>query len=88
MILNHLNKGNGKRSYHGLKQTLDRDKSVTFPYGKTVSPSFLQEQLTFDFGYQQETISLQNQSSNFNLLSMPRVKRSYHGLKQTLDRGK
>ena len=30
----------------------------------------------------------QNLSYNFNLLSMPRVKRSDHGLKQTLDRDK
>ena len=44
--------------------------------------------LTFDLRYQQETRSPQNQSYNFNLLSMPRVKRFYHGLKQTLDRGK
>ena len=46
------------------------------------------KKLTSDFGYQQETRSPQNQSSNLNLLSMPRVKRSYHGLKTTLDRGK
>ena len=46
------------------------------------------KKLTSDFGYQQETRSPQNQSPNLNLLSMPRVKRSYNGLKQTLDRGK
>ena len=46
------------------------------------------KKLTSDFRYQQETRSPQNQSSNLNLLSMLRVKRSYHGLKQTLDRGK
>ena len=44
--------------------------------------------LTFDLSYQQETRSPQNQSYNFNLLSMPRVKRPYHGLRQTLDHGK
>ena len=46
------------------------------------------KKLTSDFGYQQETRSPQNQSSNLNLLSMPRVKWSDHGLKQTLDHGK
>ena len=46
------------------------------------------KKLTSDFGYQQETRSPQNQSSNLNLLSMPRVKWSYDGLKQTLDHGK
>ena len=32
-----------RRSFHGLKHAVGRDKSVTFPYvllGKTVSPSF------------------------------------------------
>ena len=46
------------------------------------------KKLTSDFGYQQETRSPQNQSSNLNLLSMPRVKRSYHGLKDAVDREK
>ena len=46
------------------------------------------KKLTSDVGYQQETRSPQNQSSNLNLLNMPRVKRSYHRLKQILDRGK
>ena len=88
--LNLLSMPRVKRSYHGLKQTLDRGKSVTFHMfiredRKTV---IFAKKLTSDFGYQQETRSPQNQSSNLNLLSMPRVKRSYHGLKQTLDRGK
>ena len=61
----------------GLNHVISRDISVIFT-----------RKLTFDLGYQQETRPPQNQSYNFNLLSMPRVKRSYHGLKQTLDRGK
>ena len=35
-----------------------------------------------------QTRFCQNLSYNFNLLSIPRVKRSYHRLKQTLDLGK
>ena len=54
-------------------------KSVTFT-----------RKLTFDLGYQQETGSPQNQSYNFILLSMsiPRVKQSDHGVRQTLESDK
>ena len=41
--------------------------------------------LAFDLGYQKVTRSPQNQSYNFRLLSMPRLRRSYRGLTQTLD---
>ena len=53
----------------GLNHVVSRDKSIIFT-----------RKLTFDLGYQQETRSPQNQSYNFSLLSMPRVKQSYHGL--------
>ena len=80
-----------RRSFHGLKHAVDHDKSVS------VLHMFIREdrksvifarKLTFDLRYQQGTRSPQNQSHNFNLLSMPIVKWSYHGLKRTLDRGK
>ena len=44
--------------------------------------------LTSDLSYQQETRSPQNQSSNFNLPSMPRDRRSFQGLKHAVDRDK
>ena len=42
----------------------------------------------FKLGYPKPTKFRQNRSYNFILLSMPRVKRSDHGQKQTLDRDK
>ena len=73
--LNLLSMPRVKLSYHGLKQTLDRGKSVLFHMfiRKDRKSVIFAKKLTFDFGYQQETRSPQNQSSNFNLLSIPRV---------------
>ena len=88
--LNLLSMPRVKRSYHGLKQTLDRGKSVTFHMfiredRKTV---IFTRKFDLRLAIKKQTRFCQNLSYNFHLLSMPRVKRSYHGLKQTLDRGK
>ena len=44
--------------------------------------------IALKLGYPKATRFRQNESYNFIPLSMPRVKRSDHGLKQTLDRDK
>ena len=60
-----------------LSHVVSRDKSVIST-----------RKLTFDLSYQQETRSPHQQNYNFNLLSMPRVNRSFQGLKHAVDRDK
>ena len=78
-----------RRSFRGLKHAVDRDKSVTFHMfiREDRKSVIFTRKFDLSLAIKKQTGFRQNRSYNFNLLSMPRVKRSYHRLKQTLDRG-
>ena len=56
---------------------------------KTLSPSFLKDSLQSSHVHERKSlVRSQNLSCDFHLLSMPRDRRSFHGLKDVVSRHK